>query len=576
MESTSSVRTAAHPAIRPLAALGITALLLSACGTADPEAPEPDATEEIPGQQLEEHEVPEATGPAENVPEEDEDEETEQDLEPYGYLDQQAVSAGNELAVDAAEETFEAGGNAVDAAVAASFAIATVEPVASGIGGGGSVILAGPEGEPVFYDYREVVNNDGQIPETDIGIPGFVAGMGQLHQDYGELDWEQVLAPSIELAEEGFEVTEYHAERINTGSGPEYLAENEAYSPDGAPLQAGDTLIQPELAETMLRLADAGWEDLYTGELADSLAAQVKGVDTESLADYEVITAEPVTGEVGDYQVVSAAPALPGAALIQMLQVAEAQGAAEAEPGSAAYIDAMSQAWAVGEGTIRTDLGDPNFVDVPVEELTDPEANAQIEVDAQGGVVPRTPDEEGNTTHLVVVDENGLMVSMTNTVTDFWGSGVAVDGYFMNNALYRFQDIDSPANQPEPGRRSVTWSNPTMVLDDQGRPVLGIGTPGGIQIVPTTGHVLAQWIFSGKDLQAAVEAPRFRGDADTMRLEMGQPAEVIAELEEMGWSYEESEPGQWGSIQSLEIDYETGEIIGADDPRRDGAHRIID
>lgn len=540
-------------------------LLLSACGPVEQQAPEPDPEEDIPGQQLEEDEAPEAA-----------EEPAEEDPEPAPHLQQQAVSAGNELAVDAAEEIFDQGGNAVDAAVAASFAIATVEPVASGIGGGGSVILAGPEGEPVFYDYREVVNNDGEIPETDIGIPGFVAGMGQLHEDYGELDWEQVLVPAIDLAEQGFEVTEYHADRINTGSGPEYLAENEAYFPDGSPLQAGDTLIQPELAETMQQLSDAGWQDFYTGELAQSLADQVEGVDQQSLADYEVITAEPAVGEVGEYQVVSAAPALPGAALIQMLQVAQAQGADQAEPGSAEYIDALSQAWAVGEETIRNDLGDPNFVDVPVEELTDPEANAQVEVNGQAAGEPQTPDQDGNTTHLVVIDEDGLMVSMTNTVTDFWGSGVAVDGYFMNNALYRFQDIDSPANQPEPGRRSVTWSNPTMVLDAEGRPVLGIGTPGGIQIVPTTGHVLAQWIFHEEQLQEAVEAPRFRGDGDTVRLEAGHPAEVITELEEMGWSYEESEPNVWGSIQALQIDYETGEITGADDPRRDGAHRVLD
>ncbi|WP_022872879.1 gamma-glutamyltransferase [Nesterenkonia alba] len=567
-------------ALRPaLAGTAAAALVLTGCGLTDQEPPPAEEAEETqPGEHLDPEDVPEA----------DPDEEDTDAGEPY--LSQQAVSAGHPEAVAAAEEILAQGGNAVDAAVAASFAVAVIEPVASGIGGGGSAILAGPEGEPVFYDYREVVNNDGDIPDTGTGIPGFVAGMGQLHEEYGQLSWEEVLEPSRVLADEGFEVSDYLAERITTGQGPEYLAELEAFTPDGASLQAGDDLVQPELAETMERLIDAGWEDYYTGELAASLVEQAEGIDAESLESYEVITSEPVTGEVGDYDVVSASPSLPGPALIQMLQIAEAEGIAEMEPGSAEYIDTLSRAWGVAEETIFTDLGDPNFVEVPVDEITDPAANAELEVPgpAAASAPLNSTDRDtaqlsageepahANTTHIVVVDEDGLTVSMTNTITDFWGSGQAVDGYFLNNALDRFEHIDSPANQPEPGRRTVTWSNPTMVLDADGRPVLGVGTPGGQQILNIIADIIIQWGLQDIPLEEAVTSLRFRGEGEALYLEEGHPDEVIGQLQETGWDTELWPSSTYGSAQVLQIDYEAEQITGADDPRRDGAHAILE
>ncbi len=170
------------------------------------------------------------------------------------------------------------------------------------------MILAGPDGEPVFYDFREVVNNDGEVPDSSTGIPGFVAGMGQLHEDYGTREWAELLEPTRDLAEEGFEVSDYLSDRIGGGMGPEYLAELEAFSPGGSPLEAGDQLVQPDLAETMQQLMDSGWEGYYTGELAESVASQVEGIDAQSLADYEVVQGEPVTGSFGEYEIASSAP----------------------------------------------------------------------------------------------------------------------------------------------------------------------------------------------------------------------------------------------------------------------------
>ncbi|GAA1108185.1 gamma-glutamyltransferase [Nesterenkonia jeotgali] len=519
-------------------------------------------------------------------------------------LTQQGVSAGHPLAVEAGEQVLTEGGNSVDAAIAAAFAMSVVEPFASGLGGGGSVVIAGQDGDPLFYDYREMVGVDGEIPETGIGAPGFVAGMGRLHQEHGSLDWDRLIQPAQQLASEGFEVYDFLATRMTEDLGPEAIAGVEPFEVDGEPLESGDQLVQTDLASTLETLAAEGWESFYTGSLAEQLT-QVEGIDAQTLADYEVTAAEPVSGEFGDYQVLAAAPALPGPALVQLLQIAESQGIAELEPGSAEYIQTLSEAWLVAEETVLTEIGDPAFVQVPVEEITDAESNAAMEVStqsaaqdpdqdpgddsaqaqgdapqAQAGAPKAQAPQDANTTHVSVVDDEGIMVSMTNTLTNFWGAGEVSGGFFLNNQLSRFEAVDSPANQPEPGRKSVTWSMPTIVLDDQQRPVLGIGTPGGHQILNIMGTVLTQWGLQDAPLQEAVDGLRFRLIAEDELLVLDdEPDEQTREaLEDLGWELQvwPDEWGGFGSVQALEVDYETGEVTGADDDRRVGSHTVID
>ncbi len=280
----------------------------------------------------------------------------------------------------------------------------------------------------------------------------------------------------------------------------------------------------------------------------------------------------------------AAAPSLPGPAMIQMLQIAEAGGIAELDPSSAEYVDLLSEAWLVAEETVFTDIGDPAYVEVP-EDITDPEANSQIDLSAAQASAAQNydagsgdPGDHANTTHISVVDSDGLTVSMTNTIMFFWGSGQMVDGYFVNNHLSRFEAIDSPANQPEPGRRTVTWSNPVIVLDAEGRPALAAGSPGGHQILNILGTVLVQWGLQGLSLEEAVTTPRFRADEDTLFLEASTPEGLISDLEDMGWNTEvwPDVMASFGSLQPLEIDYESGTVSSVDDPRREGAHAIVD
>lgn len=493
-------------------------------------------------------------------------------------LSQQGVNAGHPLAAEAGVEMLEAGGTAVDAAIAAAFAVSVVEPYASGVGGGGSALVATRGAAPEAVDYREVVAADGVIPPTETGIPGFVAGMAELHARHGALEWAELLEPAVRMAEGGVPATGTLIERIAVG-GANAVAGLDQFAPGGAPLRVGDTLVQAELAATLRTLRDEGPESFYTGAIADQLTA-VEGIDPASLEQYEVQISEPPQGPVGDFEVVSGAPALPGAALIQMLQVLESQGISEVDPESTEYVRLISEAWLIAEQTVQTELGDPDFTEVPVDELVDPVRNAEL----VGGAAPRASEGEnlekpGNTTHLTVVDSSGTVVSMTNTLTQFWGAGTEVGGFFLNDQLSRFGTVDSPQNQPEPGRRSVTWSNPTLVLDDQGRPVLGLGTPGGANILSVLANTLTRWALLGQSLEEAVAAPRFRfdGASRTLVVEpalLGSPA--ARGIGALGWAVAQSPGGLFGSVQALEIDYDTRTVSGPTDTRLEAGTLIVD
>ena len=421
--------------IQTLASMSLLTVLIAVSGcAAEPEEPAPSPT------------TPEAPSPSQTAPSPEATTDASVELNQYG------VAAAHPEAVNAGIQILNDGGNAVDAAIATSFAISVVEPYASGIGGGGSTLLAGPAMEPVGYDYREVVAENGSIPRSGTGVPGMVDGMATLYEEHGSMEWAELFGPAIELADEGFEVTELLAQRFRSDWGPASIAGLDHFHNGSQPLSTGDTLVQADLADTLRTLADNGPDELYTGSISEELT-RVDGLDAQTLANYDTKDAPPVSGAFGDYEFVSAAPPLPGAAVIQQLQIAEALGAAEATPGSAAYIDQLSQAWQTADQSVTDHFGDPDFVEVPTDQLTDPQANAtgaepaavHVPTNAAG---ERAEIQAGNTTHVTVVDANGLTVSMTNTLTSFWGGPDSdyVGGFFLNDQLSRFDAIDTPSN----------------------------------------------------------------------------------------------------------------------------------
>lgn len=480
-------------------------------------------------------------------------------------LSQGAVAAGHPLAAAVGTAVLDAGGNAIDAAVATAFADTVLQPDASSIGGGGSAIIA--DSEFVDYvDYRDEVNAAGVIRAGGAGIPGFVAGMAALHDKYGSMQWSELLPGAISLARDGAPVSAYLAGQLR------YLPTGTNQTPAffdaaGGLLPAESTLVQPELAQTFQTLADEGPSAFYSGSLVPALTS-IPGVDADSLGQYEVQWSNPPSGTFGDYTVISASPALPGAAVIQQLQIEEALGIRDTAPNSAAFIDAQTKAWRIANASIQSVFGDPNFTDVPVQTLTDAAANAALAASAGATTSPDSPEVDGNTTHISVVDENGLTVSMTNTVTNFWGSGQYTAGFFLNDSLERFNDIGNAGlNVARPGARSVSWSAPSLLLDAERRPVLAVGLPGGRQIPSTLATVIALWALHDLPLSDAVMAPRFQLlPDDTLRVEQGAP---VADLQALGYRVQVSENTPvFGSVQALEIDWDARTIIGFADPRR--------
>lgn len=516
---------------------------------------------------------------AERDPAPEEPEEPEEP--PPGAPDAQGVSAGHPDAVAAGVDVLEQGGTAADAAVAAAFASGVVEPFTSGLGGGGSVLVLEQGAEPRAYDYSDVVPEHGEVPASGTGVPGFVAGMERLSEEHGALDFATLVEPSIELAQ-GAEVSELLAQRLARDAGALPVGRLPHLYPDGAALTAGETMVQEELAETLRAVATGGAQGFYEGAVADTLAAEVPGIDAASLAGYDVQSTPPPTGRVGELEVIGAAPPLPGTSLVQQLQIADGAGVGELAPGSADTVHVLAASWRIALAHQERELGDPAVVDVPVDELTDPERNHGLAEEVTLDAVPPADtglsggDSDPNTTHITAVDDEGTMVSMTNTLTNFWGSRQYAEGFFLNDHLRRFDLGRDGVNEPGPGRRPVTWSLPVIVADDEGRPVLGLGSPGGPRIPNVLAKAIVAWGLQDQPLVDVIEAPRFHVEGTALTVEPGL-AGLAGELRSRGWRavQERASPLYFGSVQALEIDYEAGEVRGATDPRREADHRVV-
>ncbi|GAA0339259.1 gamma-glutamyltransferase [Oceanobacillus oncorhynchi subsp. oncorhynchi] len=503
----------------------------------------------------------------------EEEVESEPDVpEAYG------VSAGHPDAVEAGMTVLENGGNAVDAAVAAAYAISVVEPFASGIGGGGVTLVQEQGQDPEAYDYREVVP-EGGVPSSDIGVPGFVAGTKELHEDYGTADWETVIEPAIDLAE-GSEVSATLAEQLQSAQDRLPVGQLEHFYPEGTAIEAGATLEQPALAEVLRDIRDSEGASFYEGDTGEALAA-IEGLDGDSLADFRVGRHDPVTGEFAGYKVTGAPPPLPGASVIQMLQIIEERGTLEEERNSTPFVHDIAMSWRIAQAFVDTDFGDPLFVDVPVDSYVDREQNAALaEEISSDSLLPEDEersydDSDPNTTHITVIDDNGTVVSMTNTLTNFFGSGTYTEGFFLNNQMSRFDIGQTEQNEPEPGRRSVTWSSPMIVADEEG-PVLGIGSPGGERIPIMLTQVIADWVQEDSNLEAVVEADRFHLTDNALVMESAPEADVREALLDIGYNEirEAPTPLYFGSVQALMIDRENDDISGAADPRREADWRV--
>jgi gamma-glutamyltranspeptidase / glutathione hydrolase len=557
------------------------------------------------------------------------------------------VTSANALASDAGVAMLRTGGNAVDAAVATAFALGVVEPQMSGLGGSGAAaIWLAREGKPAYLDFyaaqpveawrgqteparRGPVTGDTTPPAggppdlRGVGIPGQVAGLLALHEKFGVLSREQVIAPAIRLADEGFPVGQILAGFIATGAAkmkpfPEAMA---LYVPGGRPLAPGETLRNPALAESLRRIARDGRRGFDEGPTAEAVVGALRAgrhpARPGDLAGYEPQWKRPLCTDYRGATVLSAPPPQTGLQVLHALELLEGfdlKGLGLPTRSAAAF-DALVSAMRVAQSASRGN-GDPDWVSVPANGISSaafaesrrtllgarPAAQTIEPADARpfdraappgacGRYEPygaatsdpalgRAPDPalageideaDGETTHLSVVDKDGNAVSLTQTNSSVWGSGGFAAGFFLNDSGFRFTDenIDAPSRRP--WRTRTTTIAPSLVLKD-GRVQMVIGAPGGGRIPTEIVQVMVYTLDYGLDPLDAVRIPRIFPAAGHTRVQVehGFTPELLRDVRALGYDPVAESAG----YARLYLIVRRGDAwVGVADPRHDGQPR---
>lgn len=513
-------------------------------------------------------------------------------------------------ATDTGVRVLQAGGNAVDAAVAVGFALAVTHPSAGNLGGGGFMLIRFADGRTTFVDFRErapekasrdmYLGRDGKPTGESLtgwraaGVPGTVRGLEYASNKYGRKKWAELLAPAIELAAKGFPVSYGLAASLRgTAKLARFAESKRIFLKDGAFWQPGERLTQPELAATLERIASRGARDFYEGETARRLVAAMQahgGLWTAAdLATYAVVERQPITGRYRDYEIISAPPpSSGGVGLLAMLGMLEGTGYEKSGAGSAAAIHYVAEVMRRYYADRAEYLADPDFARVPVAGLLDPAylARRRQSIDLERATPSRElgpgrpPGEESaETTHYSVVDAEGNAVAVTYTLNGGYGSGVTPPGvgFLLNNEMDDFAVkpgapnmyglIQGERNAIEPRKRPLSSMTPTIVLKG-GKLYLVAGSPGGPRIISTVLQVLLNVFDFGMEIQDAVDWPRFHHQwlPDRLVIERGISPDTAALLERRGHRIERTR--SMGEVAAILVS--EGRLEGAADSRVEG------
>ena len=521
------------------------------------------------------------------------------------------VVAAHPLAAEAGLRMLQAGGNAVDAAVATALALNAAEPFASGMGGGGFMVIFLPKDKKsAVINYREKAPQaafPGMFKEKGeeeaewrassglaVAVPGALAGWDLALRRYGTRSFAEAAARAIELADQGFEVSRTFSD-INKDEYEKLVknaAEGNCYLNEGLPYEPGDRFRNPDLAGTLRLIAAEGIDVFYRGRLAPKIVAAVqaaRGIITlEDLASYAPEEVAPLRGTYKDYAIVTAPPpASGGLHLIQLLNICENWPVRTWGANSVAYIHHLSEALRLIFADRERFLGDPDFVPIPIDGLLAKNyasrLAAQIRPDRLLGSYPHgefaeKDEHAGNTTHLCVIDKEGNLVSLTQSINDFFGTGIVPEGtgFLLNNQMYDFSSDPQSCNAPAPGRRPVSSMAPMIILRN-GSPYLILGSPGGTRIFSSLAQIVLNATEFGLTLDEAIEAPRFfsysvRGEARPISVESRIADAIIQGLKALGHEVmvREAYDKYFGGAQGIIFLKEKRLILGGADSRRDG------
>lgn len=477
----------------------------------------------------------------------------------YSY----SISTSNELATKVGEEILENGGNAVDAAVAVAYALGVVEPHGSGIGGGGGMLIYNPSSDDFkFYDYKDIAPLSQSTQKSNTGIPGFVAGMEKVLQDYGSMNFKDLIQPSIDLARNGFKVSEELERVINVYSST--LMNNSSYIKNGQLIKKGDNLVQEDLAETLEYIKLKGAKGFYEDIIASDISKK-SILTVDDMKSYKVDVMEPVTGEFNGYTIVSAPAPFSGTTLIQTMEIIEQLKEDKDINDANSYLDILNTATDLSTYERVKKIADPDFINVNYQAMTSESyIKSLINTD---DVQYKDDAESESTTHFSIVDKDGMVVSATNTLGHFYGSETLVDGFYLNATLNNF--AKTGINKYAPGKKPRTFTSPTIIKKGN-EFILAIGTPGGNRIVKVLAPILVDKLYFGKNLQESINKNRvIFYSKGTIQLEDNQSREPIIDISYTQYPVIKSTDNLYfGSVQASGI--ENGQYIGASDIRRPG------
>lgn len=493
------------------------------------------------------------------------------------------------------------GGNAVDAAVAVGFALGVCEPNASGIGGGGFMnIRMGKSGELVFLDFREVapegarpsmwkIGEDGNVVNKEkseggksVGVPGEVAGLVYACENYGTMSLGELVKPAIELAEKGVHVSDALDDDIRTCS-----IKLEKFEEEGNAFTKYEYnkkyLKNPALAQTLKKIAREGKDGFYKGEIAEKLVdSVVKHGGSMNLADLEnycVNKIEPVVGTYRGYTVISSPlPSSGGTHVLQILNILENFDMSSFKVNSVEYIHLMSEVFKMCFADRAKYMGDPSFVKVPVKGLISKtyakKLADKIELTSRSYEYDHPFDyEPKDTTHYSIADKEGNMVSVTKSISAFFGSGVVPKdtGIMLNCQMRCFSHIEGNANTVGPNKKPLSSMSPTIILKDN-KPFAVVGSPGGNRIITAVAQVISKLIDHDMSIKDAINSPRITDESNEIVMYEGRvSADVIEALEIRGHKTQKlaNYDRKFGGVQGIRY-MDDGTIEGAGDPRRDG------
>ncbi|MBB6450142.1 gamma-glutamyltranspeptidase/glutathione hydrolase [Geomicrobium halophilum] len=530
------------------------------------------------------------------------------------------VSTSHPIASEVGAEMLERNANAVDTAIAIQFTLNVVEPMMSGIGGGGfMMVYDAEEDDTSIINSRErapsgaepdmFLDEDGNVISFSerstsgdaVGVPGTLNGLMTANEEWGSIDFETLMEPAIELAEEGFEIDTELANAIANHQDKlsESVAE-EVFMPEGEPLQEGDHLVQEDLAKTFQLIQNEGLDAFYNGEIGQALANTVQdfggSMTMGDIQGYEATIDEPVWGTYQGYDIASMPPPSSGGlTLLQMLALLEGFDIGQYDSQDSERYHHLTEVMRLAYADRGEYMGDPEFVEVPFNGLLHPEyieerrdlisaeeANENIEAGDPWRFEDQEPsydsghleDQEGlgETTHFTVTDQWGNMVSYTSTIEQVFGTGIMVPDYgiMLNNELTDFDATPGGANEVQPNKRPLSSMTPTIIFED-GEPYMSVGSPGGPRIINAVFQVTTNVIDHNMSLQEAIEEPRIHSMSyPNITWEDTVPQDVRPELEALGHEFEESSM-LIGNVQSILVNHEESVFEGVADPRRGGA-----